>query len=363
MVEPTTPGSPPEAGESSELNQDALLYAWAQLSVYDLTASDLKNQYIWRRRLVVILTLSATIASVLTGIAGNEVLMIMLGAIAVALPSIATVIMADVIRFVGTTDWVRNRYIAEMIRMHIFLYRMQAGIYSKEPKWENDDRLGQEISEIIKTSRTETDIPPRVALPKKREETLSKIKSASSLTPADDGLCQPTIDDYVVWRLDHQREWYENRIRKDFRLYKFFFRFAQAFLLFGTLLGFLAGAINSAELVALIAVTNSISASLTLWSDLGLVGKTYGLFIVAANQLTSMKSQWLALQNNPTYIDENTRQAEINKFVVQIEKILEWERKEWREMVLQSQVATDKIVLGDLKRLTSRAESAQEEEE
>ena len=48
----------------SRLNQGVLLRSWAQMSVYDLTASQLKRIYLRRRYIVIGISLAATISAV-----------------------------------------------------------------------------------------------------------------------------------------------------------------------------------------------------------------------------------------------------------------------------------------------------------
>ena len=350
--------SPIEVNGSSDLNRGVLQHAWAQLSVFDQTASDLKQQFLRRRYLVVGLTLTATIASVVIGLVGETPLAVFLGIVAITLPIIGSYIMADVIRFTGTTDWIRNRYTTEMMRMHIYLYRMQAGIYATGPTYAMDDLLVEKLSEVIKEHTTDKRIPASATAPKDEPSTIKVIKTANSLTPDDDGFSKIAIEDYVKWRIDGQRNWYDSKIRDDFRRLKIFFRAAQIFLLFGALLGVLAG-IFDIQFVALIAITNSTAAALTLWSDLDMVGKAYGLFMIASDQLSVQKGNWIAFQNNPEFQEPEKHAAKALELVQHVENILLWERQEWRELAIQSQATSDEMILGDLERLTTRAQEAQ----
>jgi hypothetical protein len=46
--------------------------------------------------------------------------------------------------------------------------------------------------------------------------------------------------------------------------------------------------------------------------------------------------------------------------VTRTENVLAWERQEWYELALQSQAASDEMIIGDLKRLTKRADQAKD---
>src|SRR5215813_190255 len=118
-----TDGQPTITPPPTRLNEKVLLQSWARLSVYDHTASSLKNKFIQQRNRVIGLTLTATIASVLTGIMGQTTLAVVLALMSIALPIVAALLMNDLIRFTGRTAWIKYRYIAEMMRMHIYLYR------------------------------------------------------------------------------------------------------------------------------------------------------------------------------------------------------------------------------------------------
>jgi hypothetical protein len=340
------------------VNQDVLLQAWARLYVYDRTAVDLKTRYVDRRKWVIVMTLVATIASVFTGVLGGSTdLAIVLGIVAVALPIVGSYLMADVIQFTGTTDWIKYRFAAEEMRMHIYLYRMRAREYARCQPHELDNLLIKELGKVRNEINPEQGIPPSATEPK--DEDLPDVVRNLNRHGSDDGLCPLGIADYVQVRIDNQRGWYNNRINKDFSSYKRFFRFAQVSLLIGTLVGAFAGFFNI-QLMYLVAITNSISSAFVMWSDVGMVGKTFALFRIAANKLDDEKDLWLAKQDDPTFLNPETRGQEIAGLVTRTENVLAWERQEWYELALQSQAASDEMIIGDLKRLTKRADQAKD---
>lgn len=348
------------AEESNKnLNRNVLLQAWARLSVYDSTASVLKQKSVRQRYVVVGLILVATVASVLTGIASENRITFFLAISALILPVMASYLMNDIVAFTGTTDWIKYRYTAEMMRMHIYLYRMQAGTYAQGPANKMDNRLSDNLTKLRDEVSWDGIIPPSVIEPILEDDIIATIKSANSYVPDDDGLSSISIEKFIEWRIDNQRAWYDKKVKSDFNRMKLFVRVAQFFLLLGSVVGALAGFI-SIRGITLIAVTNAVSAALTSWSSVSMAGTAYAIFMIAAQKLGDLKREWFALQDDPDFIDPVKNAKEIAKFAEKVENILLWERQEWYEMSLQGQAAGDKVIMEDLKRLTQRADDAQD---
>ncbi len=343
----------------SKLNTKVLLREWAELSIYDHTASQLKAEYVQGRRRVILLTLISTVAAVATTVIGQQSLAILFAVISITLPIIAAFLMTDIIRFTGTNAWIKYRYTAEIMRMNIFLYRMQAGIYAAGPPEAMDDLLADTISALKNDVKPkESGIPPRVEAPTTEEAIKAAIADANKYTPDDDGLSEITADQYVQWRVIQQEAWYNNATNRDFAQLRNYTRAAQIILLVGAIISALAGTLN-VEIVVLVAITNAISVALANAANVSMFGKTYSLFMVAAEQLSKLETRWDSYANNPEYLDPTTKGKVITDFVQQIENTLAWERREWYELALQMQNTTDKAILSDLTRLTQRAEEEQ----
>ena len=242
-----------ESETQSVLNREVLLHAWARMSVYDQTASRLKLIFVNRRRWVIAMTLSSTVAAVLAAIIGNNVIAVILSLIGIILPTISSYLMNDVVKFTGTTSWIKYRYMAEMMRMHIYLYRMQAGEYANGPVDEKDDLLADNLNAVREKVQWDEVIPPMVSEPHGEEAIIAVIKDANGNGP-DDGLSELSVEDYCKWRIDGQRQWYEKNIQGDFDRMKRFVRFAQIFLLLGALASFLGG-LGNVQIVLIIAIT------------------------------------------------------------------------------------------------------------
>lgn len=354
------PNPGPGSAQPSRLNRKVLLLEWAQLSVYDLTATQLKANYIRGRHQVIYLTLISTVAAVGTAVIGLHELALLFAVISIALPIIASYLMNDLIRFTGTTAWIKYRYTAETMRMHLFLYRMQAGPYSGNPD-ETDNLLAANMDVVKQEANPfESGITPRVRVPVQESDILAAIAMANQYTPSDDGLSDLTLDQYVAWRLDYQFDWYDRATSRDFLQMRQSTRRSQTILLLGAVVSALAGLIDlNIELVALVAITNAASVAITNRASVNMFGKTYALFLIAAQKLIGLKSELSAMENDSSYLNPETRVKTIDEFVQRVENTLKWEREEWYELALQAQTTSDKAILSDLSRLSQRADEEQ----
>ncbi len=346
---------------STKLNQKVLMQAWAQLSVYDQTATGLKNKFVQQRNWVIGLTLTATIASVLAGVFELQAIAVLLALVSLVLPIIAAILMNDLIKFTGKTAWIKYRYMAEMMRMHIYLYRTQAGDYAAGPIEKMDTLLSNNLDTLIQESRSDEAIPLKGQEPTDPQQIIKVINDATAFTSGDDGLSEIAVEDYIRWRIDDQRNWYKSKIDTDFSRLKFFARSGQLLLGLGALVGAVAGVSVDVRLIALIAITNTIAVALSQWSEVSMVGKTHSIFQIAWNQLGSLKMFWNSIDDDAENQAPAKRAEEFQKFAQRVENVLLWERQEWYEMALQTEAASDKAILGDLTKLNERAQNAQKQ--
>jgi hypothetical protein len=222
-----------------------------------------------------------------------------------------------------------------------------------------DNLLARNLPLIRDEIKWDEVIPPSVREPE-GEEAIRKAINLANSGSDDDGLSEISIENYIKWRVEQPRAWYTKKINDDFTALKSSVRWAQSFLLMGALISALVGVINI-QFVALVAVTNAISAALTSWSTVSMVGRTYSIFQIASNQLGDELNQWNAIQDDAENQVGDVLTAEQAKFALRIENIHLWERQEWYEMALQAQSTGDRMMLGDLTRLTQRAEKAREQ--
>lgn len=336
------------------LNEKVLLQSWALLSVYDRTATRLKENFVRRRLRVINLTLIATVASVLTGITGQTLVAFGFGIMSVTLPIIGAYLMNDIMKFTGTTSWVKYRYIAENIRMHIYLYRMHARPYADVPQDKRDNLLSENIAKARTAVQLDEVIPFTVSEPDTPDEIKQAIAEANRYSENESGLNKIELDQYLRWRLINQRQWYDGKVQDDYKRLKSSFRLSQGFLLGGALISALAGFINI-QVITLVAVTNAISVALTSWSTVSMFGKTYSLFLVTSLRLGDQLRDWYAREDDVEMQNEAHRKAAIADFAKEIEDTLLQEREEWYKLAIQVQTAGDNSIISNLEKLTQQA--------
>lgn len=158
------------------------------------------------------------------------------------------------------------------MRMHLFLYRMQAGPYSGNPD-ETDNLLAANMDVVKQEANPfESGITPRVRVPVQESDILAAIAMANQYTPSDDGLSDLTLDQYVAWRLYYQFDWYDRATSRDF-LETPTTRRSQTILLLGAVVSALACLIHlNIELVALVAITNAASVAITNRASVNMFG-------------------------------------------------------------------------------------------
>jgi hypothetical protein len=334
-----------------------LINSWKDLSVYDRTASRLKKRFITNRYYVISMTLIASIAAVLANVLEQRLLTYFFAIISFVLPAISSWLINDIVKFSGTSAWIKYRYVAEMMRTEIILFRLNAGDYNKLEPHKKDNLLAKRLEQIPLTVDLHNEISSiKVPEPQTLEELFPAIRQANQTTPEDNGFNPISIDHYIEWRVNKQRNWYEKRVREEIGLFRFFSNASQAFLIAGSALGAVVG-LRDVDVIILITVTNAVSVFLNAYSNITMIGKTYRLFKRTAVALKNIKADWEARENDPDRLDMNTEHRAFIKFVNDVEEILIRERKEWYLGALQTQEATDKSLLEEIKRLSSNNNS------
>jgi|GEM_PF-1187050 len=343
----TSPPLPRAKLDESGINTEALKQAWAQFAIYDDTAKALKSSYIQARQRVVQLTLIGSIAAIGAGVVDTAntsfgFLVYLLGFFAVAAPSLASYILRDALQFVGQTEWVHNRYIAERIRQQIYYYRTKASDFAKKEDHETDDILAEKIREIRDEMRNKITLPPSVKLADIQANMEAELKAeaeSGSGSKIGKRLGLLKFEDYVKERVVDQIYWYERKVYDAFERRKSFFRASQAALLIGALIGAIVGIVRP-EVILVIAITNAISESIMSWSDVTLTGATYSVFSLTSQKLNDMRLDNIVKQTRAA--DDTTVESDLHTtFINSVETILEWERNEWYEHVLRSQADID----------------------
>lgn len=325
-----------------------------------------KQTYIRRRQWVIILTLIATIAAALgTSLVVPRLIQISFGVIAVVLPIIGSYLLNDVVQFVGETDWIHNRYAAERIRQQIYLYRTRSGPYAELEDHLVDDVLAANIRKIREEMEGKLTLPPLISRPGDDAAIRGYIKQAMQYSEGDDGLKAIDLPLYRRVRVDDQRKWYERKGKIAFNDNKRFYRWAQVAMLTGALFSavtgvasglfaggdglsqLFSGLLSDTSVLTIIIITNAIADSITSWSNVTLLGATYSVFNLTSERLDTVSIELAGRLTNPTLTGED-KEAISHMFIVDVEKILEWEREKWYEHVLQTRREIDSKLSDEL---------------
>lgn len=248
----------------------------------------------------------------------------------IALPLIIAGMLTWMMQFMPSTAWIGYRVGAELVRYQIYLYRMESGDFlGKGPNEQQEVLL-----ERIKQARRRVDqlgssepytLPTPPDLP-------SAVKATCDDT-RDDGFSPLTVDEYLLYRIRPQREWYVSRLHRNYRDLKNWR--AGALVLTG--LGAFLVAVGFEPWVA---VTTAIATAVGIFIDLRMYGRTYAIYHTAVMELDEEVANWLALSQ-----ERKDTPAELSDFVKRVEDILQRERERWMAQAMQSQTASEQGLL------------------
>lgn len=311
----------------------ALLAAWGRLMDYDNASSFQKRLYQQLRTWYIVLSLIATGIAV---VSGYVILLPVIGApvadvlriLLVALPILSVGVMTYATKFATSTTWIEYRVRAELIRSHIYLYRVRAGDYRDKGDDERRMQLLNVVEQVDGKRHMEAEFVPYMNLPDADMKT--KIAKATNSSPGTDkedkGLDELNIQQYLDWRVKKQIEWYIGKISADYSKKKRFFRFG--LLISGA--GAVVAALD-ASLVPLVAVTTAMGVALSLYGNINMYGATYGIFHDAARDLQIRLNRWESRSTT------NRTPEAAAALAVDMEKIFEKERSTWETQAKQMQ--------------------------
>lgn len=250
--------------------------------------------------------------------------------ILIALPLIIAGTLTWIMQFMPGTAWIGYRVGAELVRYQLYLYRMSAGDFSgKGPNDQQElllDRIKQARRRVDQLGSSE---PYTLAVP----ADLASAVRAKCDDERDDGFSPLTVDEYLLYRIQPQREWYVRKLHRNYSD----LRNWRAGVLFVTGLGAFLVAIN---LEPWVAVTTSLATAAGIFIDLKMYGRTYSIYHTAVMELDEEVARWLALPQ-----DRKDEPAEISVFVKAIEDIFQRERERWMQQAMQSQTASEQSLL------------------
>lgn len=250
--------------------------------------------------------------------------------ILIALPLIIAGTLTWMMQFMPGTAWIGYRIGAELVRYQVYLYRMEAGDYLGKSSSEQQEQLLERVKQARRrVDQLGSSEPYTLATP----PDLAAAVKARCNDPRDDGFSQLTVDEYLLYRIRPQREWYVRKLHRNYND----LRNWRAAALFMTGIGAFLVAIGFEPWVA---VTTSIATAAGIYIDLRMYGRTYGIYHTAVMELDEEVARWLALPQ-----ERKDEPAEVSDFVKRVEDILQRERERWMQQAMQSQTASEQGLL------------------
>lgn len=345
-----------------------LLMAWRRLMYYDRISFNEKENFTKLRKTVILLTFFGSLASIsamLFDSLANEALSF-IGVLALALPIIALAVMQYTARYAAPTTWIQYRYAAEKIRSNIYLYRTRTGIYNTDPT-KRDNLLQKAVREagkiITNSVPLDTQAQARkLAVPQAEkldattpadktsyEKAVDEIRPALRYSGGDDGFMLPLdIVHYIKTRVHHQRDWYRDRVQKDYIGAKRMSMVSLGITALGSIAGLALGS-QQVQWVGLVAVANALSASVNAWGNARMFGKTYGIYDRTARLLEEAEGDWYAYQNDSEFVSNYSQY--LNDFVQQVEAILMGELDSWYSIATETQLTNDQVLVSNIRDL------------
>jgi hypothetical protein len=341
-----------------------LLAAWRRLFYYDRISYHEKRKFVNLRKIVIGISLTATLASV-TVLLFGELEVIVRNAVAflsISLPIIALGVMQFINRYAAPTTWIQYRYAAEKLRSNIYLYRAGAGEYNIELH-KRDDILAQRVKESITLISQTVPQPLRnkrerggnsfekVSLDVSLEEANKEIIEALQTSQEDDGFRLLDLKEYTQFRLHDQLAWYIKRVSKAYRITQRYSIYTITITTVGSIIGvLLASQPDQIRWVGLVAIANALSVALNNWGNMQMFGDTYQIFDDTIRKLKDHDMTWQGLSNNPD-ISGNTEiltQAKL-RFIEETEQILMHELQTWCDVATEIQMANDQLMMKNIR--------------
>ena len=257
----------------------------------------------------------------------------------IALPIIIAGMMTFASHFSPSLGWIVYRVGAETIRREIYLYRMKATEYSdeKEPDIAKKQRKLLENIEKVNAKQT-TSIrlcpsckPMNRIIGNLRE----RIKARFTDTPSDNGFSPLEGEQYLEWRIIPQRNWYIERINKDYRN----LRWSRTYMIVIAGLGSLLAAIGGG-FEHYVVVTTAAGLAASTYVQLRMYGQTYIGYHITAKKLDTEVARWMTLS------PEQQKEGEwVAKMVQAMEDIFQDERMMWMQVATQAQTSGEQALI------------------
>lgn len=255
--------------------------------------------------------------------------------------AVASSILGYAALFIPSQLWAQYRFNAEMIRRHIYLYRMQAGeYYNLEPAnqrallnkqiYDADDACPTSVNLYVPPSQ---DLKEEILTEEEQQKEDEKLKNI--IQAIEDAAGKNTFNDlsvagYIDGRLVSQKNWYIDKSFKEFRQMRRLKIASMAIGVIGSFLVFRGYA-------PWVAVTTAAAVSVNMLTNLSMYGRTYSIYLKAANNLERAHSDWNLYSD-----DEKGNPEKISKFVQGVEDIFKKEIDLWYQQVETTVAEIDK---------------------
>ena len=328
------------------VDDPALIMAWRRFLDYDFVSSDRKWAHIHLRSRVIWLSFATSAVAVLstfgqawetTGYSPLALTLLDIGFFIlrlslVVMPILSVGMMSYASQFASSTSWIEYRVSAEIIRQHIYLYRMGAGRF----KGLSQQAAQRELIRVVNIADARL-ARKRATIPDMRlnENQLSNAELAEAikrqLNAGDDGFSLLSADQYTDLRVKTQIAWYVKRIENDYKA----LRNTRVQALFVSGIGAVIAAVFL-NFEGLVAITTALGTALSLRNDTRMFGATYGIYHLTARRLQNRIVQWNVLSQQ-----EKGSSEEIDKLVSDTERLFYEEIRTWRDTAVQMQASTE----------------------
>lgn len=353
LGQPSLPPKSPSREYPAPPNITLLSHAWARQQAYSQNASGSQNRFKRLRHFILVLSLLATLLSVIYGQIENQALRVhnltaaqnptvvqspntsqpsatqsapaidknpFLQGIKILLlltPIASSVLLAGAIKFDRGTNWILLRGSAEALKREIFFYRTRFGPYGQNRDRELAQRI-KTISERLKGSPVH-----QACLQPHEMECEAKLRplAAGSASPPssdkDDRFSDLTPERYLQWRLTDQFTHYRQKTRKlNEELQRF------QWLIY--IVGGVGTLLVAVQLEAWVAVSGALIAVLTSYLEMQRIEATLVGYNQAADGLYDTRAWWNSLTEKERKNPEN-----FDLLVKTTEGILQSEHDSW----------------------------------
>jgi len=313
----------------------ALLTAWRRLEDYSYVSTDRKVAYTRLRSAVIwtgfatsaLAVLSAYIPDWLASVglmgAFSEVATFLIRAALVVLPILSVGLMTYTNQFASSVAWIEYRISAEIIRQHIYRYRMGAGRFRGMDR----QQAQRQLLAVVRAA-DERLARRKVTIPDIRQPEADMVNKINRrLGEGDDGFAPLSPETYISARVEQQIGWYIDKLQDDYAQ----LRMNRVLALTISGIGAVIAALLP-SLEGLVAITTALGVAFGLRNDTRMFGATYGIYHITAQRLQMMIAEWQVLT-----AEERQEPAKFQDFVARVEDMLYEEGKIWRQTAIQLQ--------------------------